>query len=115
MNLEEKNIAYRWKPNLSDKRKLEDCADEYAIEKREGANAGIVIYGKFHGEWKANPLNLRHLVNHLIEKLDFVENEGVVLGLKIARKKWGEGSLFDLIEEQNHYQDLVDEGKSKIL
>jgi len=31
------------------------------------------------------------------------------LKLQIARKKWGEGNLNDLIEEQRSYQDLVDE------
>ncbi|MGB0932161.1 MAG: hypothetical protein ACPGVB_15365 [Chitinophagales bacterium] len=48
------------------------------------------------------------------EYFEYIENKGVVLGLHIARKNWGEGNLNDLIEEQRYYQDLVDDVEGKI-
>lgn len=41
------------------------------------------------------------------ELFEYIENKGIVLGLQIARKNWGKGSLNDLIEEEKNYQDLI--------
>ncbi len=40
---------------------------------------------------------------------EWVENKGIVLGLEIAKNKWGEGDLDDLLEERAYYQGLVND------
>lgn len=48
----------------------QDMAEEYMIEANPKANGGIVIYGKYRGEWVVNPYSTRFLVCALLKKLD---------------------------------------------
>lgn len=45
--------------------KYQDMAEEYVVCEDSMANAGIIIYGKFNGEWVANP-SARFLVRELL-------------------------------------------------
>jgi len=51
----------------------QDMADEYAVVVKSEANAGLIVYGKFNGEWKANPWSVRFLIRVLLE------NSGICL------------------------------------
>lgn len=53
--------------------KLQDLADEYAIVADKRANAGLIVYGKYNGVWRANPWSTRFLIRVLLE------NSGVPL------------------------------------
>lgn len=37
----------------------------------------------------------------------WVENKGIVLGLEIAKNKWGDGCFNDLLEDCEYYKGLV--------
>lgn len=62
-------IVFHWVVNPTEQMKLNDCADEYKIVKSSNAIAGIVVYGLYHGEWKANPFNQRYLVAALLKNM----------------------------------------------
>ena len=48
---------------------LQDLAEEYAVCADEKANAGLIVYGKYNGNWRANPWSTRFLVRDLLEKI----------------------------------------------
>lgn len=50
-----------------DDAKLRDMADEYAIISEPEANGGLIVYGKYSGEWTANPWSTRYLIRVLLE------------------------------------------------
>lgn len=47
--------------------------DEYAVVADEEANAGVIIYAKYHGVWCVNPSSTSFLIRILLE------NSGVSL------------------------------------
>lgn len=53
----------------------QDMASEYAIICDKKASAGIMVYGKFNGEWSANPWSTRFLIRELLEKINIKINE----------------------------------------
>ena len=55
----------------------QDLAEEYAICEDPLSNAGILIYAKYNGSWKANPWSVRFLVRYLLEQT----------GVKITKKR----------------------------
>ncbi len=61
---------YRWKlpedhPNYTGH---DDLPKAYKVEENDKATCGIVISGKYHGEWVTNPWNTRTLVKHLLDE-----------------------------------------------
>lgn len=52
---------------------LQDMAEEYVVVADEKANAGLLVYGKYNGTWRANPWSTRFLIRVLLE------NSGVPL------------------------------------
>lgn len=70
---EPKNVIWRWTPETkkydkSDPRRHDDIAEEYAVGKIDTADAGIVVWGKYRGEWHANP-SLRPVVVKLLSEI----------------------------------------------
>ncbi len=51
---------------------MQDMADEYAIVAIPEANAGIVVYAKYSGEWLANPWSGRFLIRELLGRIGIV-------------------------------------------
>ena len=47
----------------------QDMAKEYAVVSDPEANAGIIVYAKYHNEWSANPWSTRFLIRDLLEKI----------------------------------------------
>jgi hypothetical protein len=47
----------------------EDMADEYAVVVNTESNAGIVVYGRYNGEWIPNPYSTRWLIRVLLENM----------------------------------------------
>ena len=72
---------------LSDKdAEYADMADEYAVVKIP-ANAGIMIYGKFNDQWKANPSG-RFAIRYLLESISQLQSRVKELeGLNEAAEK----------------------------
>ncbi len=52
----------------------QDMADEYAVVAETNANAGVIIYGKYNGDWLANPWSTRFLVRELLGELNIKIN-----------------------------------------
>jgi len=50
----------------------QDMASEYAIIDDPEANAGIIVYAKYRGEWTANPWSTRFVIRELLERLGTV-------------------------------------------
>ncbi len=74
--MDNEKVIFRWKlpddyPNFSGH---DDLPTEYKVVENKKADGGVVIFGKYNGEWKPNPWNARTLVRHLIECLLEVRN-----------------------------------------
>ena len=65
--IEEENIIWRWAP--TNKKRYEDIALEYAIEKCEDAESGIIVWGLYKDGWHPNPWNTRPIIKELIRRL----------------------------------------------
>jgi len=57
---EPENIIWRWEPeekkyDKNDPHRHDDVAEEYVIERNAKADSGIILWGKYHGNWVANP------------------------------------------------------------
>lgn len=64
-------IMDREKYGLTDREaRFQDMADEYAILAEPQANGGLIVYGKYNGEWIVNPWSCRFLVRELLERMD---------------------------------------------
>ena len=62
-----KNIIFQWCPDDSRQDKIsKGIPDEYAIEKNDEADSGIVVWARTGEEWHANPFTLRPLIAHLL-------------------------------------------------
>lgn len=48
---------------------FQDMPEEYAIIADPKANAGMLIYAKYNGEWKSNPFSARFLVREMLENI----------------------------------------------
>lgn len=61
-------------------------------------------YDKINGEM------VKSEIAHFLEQAN---NEGILIGLAICKKMWGEGtlSLNEIIETEKYYQDLLNAGK----
>jgi hypothetical protein len=57
-----------------------DMAEEYAVVIDTDASAGIIIYGRYNGEWIPNPYSTRWLVRALLENLALQPNDVRFLG-----------------------------------
>jgi hypothetical protein len=71
---EPKNVIWRWTPETkefdeNDPRCNDDIAEEYAIGKIETADAGIILWGKYRGEWVVNPWSSRPVIVKLLSEL----------------------------------------------
>ena len=53
-----------------DPRRHDDIAEEYVIEQREEAEAGIVVWAKYHGKWQPNPFSSRPVIAKLLSELE---------------------------------------------
>jgi hypothetical protein len=53
--IEPRNVVWRWTPDPQQYSEIDDIAEEYAIERRPEATAGIILWGKYRGGWRANP------------------------------------------------------------
>ena len=68
------NILWSWTPSKElrdycDKMEiLSDIAEEYRIQKLpDKYPAGLMVWGKYHGKWHANP-NERHVIAELLRQ-----------------------------------------------
>lgn len=61
-------IVWRWTPH-GEFTVSEDVAEEYAIESRPAACSGIVVWAKYHGQWKPNPFTSRPVIAELLRQL----------------------------------------------
>lgn len=75
--IEGKEVIFHCKPSpddfglTKDTAWGQDLAEEYAVVKIEGIYcAGIMVYGKYNGEWKANPWSARFLIRVLLDKIN---------------------------------------------
>ena len=67
-DIKEKDIVLRFTPKRNERSLYEDVAEEYIIARLPRANSGLVVYGKYHGKWNANPTSrpvIRELQNRL--------------------------------------------------
>lgn len=65
---EPKNVIWRWTPPQEERESpnYNDTADEYVIESNPEALSGIILWGKYHGEWVVNP-GSRQVIRELLE------------------------------------------------
>ena len=71
-HIESKNIIWQWKPetkpyDLDDLHRHDDIAEEYVIEMVESADSGIVLWGKFRGDWVI-PWSARPVITKLLNE-----------------------------------------------
>jgi hypothetical protein len=72
-----KNIIWRWTPPLEERESpnYSDTADEYLIEAVPEALSGIVLWGRYHGRWIANP-GCRQVIRELLRVAGLDQMEG---------------------------------------
>lgn len=75
-------VLYHWKnPALRQDRCINNEAKEFIVEECKEASSGVVIWGKFNGEWSCNPWSCRALIRQLTE-------ENKKLQTKLDRYRW---------------------------
>lgn len=65
----EGKIIYHWNIPADWKRYTENelIPDAYRVIENKHVKNGVIIYALYDGEWRANPLNSRTIVKHLID------------------------------------------------
>jgi hypothetical protein len=70
------NIIWRWAPTVreydeDDPHRWDDVAEEFAIQKRDEANCGLIVWAKYNGVWEANPWSDRAVIAKLLIELNY--------------------------------------------
>lgn len=52
--------------------RFDDLADEYSIRVVPQADSGVIVYGLFRGQWKANP-SLRPVVREMLRRMSLLQ------------------------------------------
>jgi len=80
------NIVWTWVPETKkydekDPHRFDDIAEEYAVEIKEKADAGLILWGKYRGKWQANPSGRAVIAKILAER-------GIKIEPPKARDDW---------------------------
>ena len=70
---EPKNVIWKWIPEKTSFSIYADVASEYAIEKDDDADCGIILWGKYRDEWIPNPWSSRAVILRLLHELGVVK------------------------------------------
>jgi hypothetical protein len=72
-----RNIIWDWRPDIDATQRLaEDVAEEYVIELNPEAQSGIILWGRYHENWIANPWTARPVIRRLLSELNIIAENG---------------------------------------
>ena len=64
------HVVWQWTPPPGMNKDIgDDCADEYAIEMRESALGGLILWARWGDKWEPNPWSERYVLRQLLQEM----------------------------------------------